>query len=179
MKATLNTARLILRMPLPEDAERIAFYLNNIAVSGNLARVPHPYFLGDAKAWLRTRRDDLPPEETNFTIEVPGLGLAGAVGFHIGMGGQPVIGYWLGQPFWGRGYMTEAAWAALDWYFDVTAEDRVLSGVFDFNTASLNVQTKLGFTEIGRSTMHCLARNAEVRHIDTELTRKAWIGQQR
>ena len=179
MSLALNTGRLILRLPRMEDAERIAFHLNNFGVAGNLARVPYPYFLADAKAWLRTRHDDLPPQETNFTIEVPGEGVAGSVGYHLGAGGEPVIGYWLGQPFWGRGYMTEAAWAALDWYFDVTAEDRVLSGVFDFNTASLNVQTKLGFTEIGRSTMHCLARNAEVRHIDTELTREAWIGQKR
>jgi RimJ/RimL family protein N-acetyltransferase len=86
-----------------------------------------------------------------------------------------VIGYWLGEPFWNRGFMTEAAIAILDWYFGATTSVSVSSGVFHFNRASLAVQKKLGFTETGRSFRLCLARKEEVRHIDTELTRARWL----
>lgn len=170
----LQTSRLTLRLPLDSDAERIALYLNDYAVAGNLARVPFPYRLSDARAWLRSRRADLPPSETNFAIDVPGEGFAGQVGFHLSDHGV-VIGYWLGTPFWGRGIMTEAATAALDWYFATTGDDVVRSGVFAFNQASLAIQRKLGFAETGRSTLLCLARGREVEHIDTRLTRAAWM----
>lgn len=171
---TLETARLILRLPLKGDAERIALLLNDPAVSGNLARVPHPYRLADARAWLATRRPGLAPTDTTFAIDLPGVGLIGHVGFHRDMRGDTVIGYWLGQPYWGRGYMTEATAASLEWFFSNTREVLVRSGVFYFNAPSLKVQDKLGFVETGRSRLHCLARGEDVEHIDTQLTRSAW-----
>ncbi len=63
MTVTLRTASFILRQAQVGDAEPIARYLNDFAVSGNLARVPFPYHLSDAKAWLRTRVPNLPAEE--------------------------------------------------------------------------------------------------------------------
>ena len=173
MNVTLQTQRLLLRPAQVGDAEPIARYLNDFDVAGNLARVPFPYQLGDARAWLRTRRPNLPIEDTNFSIELPGHGLVGHVGFHLG-GQGPIIGYWLGKPFWGQGIMTEAVVACLGWFFDASPAPVIYSGVFHFNAASLAIQTKLGFTEIGRSTLLCLARGAEVEHIDTQLTRSVW-----
>lgn len=173
MNVTLETPRFVLRPSRPEDAEPIARYLNNFAVSGNLARVPFPYHLSDAKAWLRTRLPSLPAEATNFAIDLPEAGLIGQIGFHQGPQG-PIIGYWLGEPFWGRGIMTEAVIASLDWFFSVSDAPAVYSGVFHFNAASLAIQTKLGFTQTGRSTLLCLARGAEVEHIDTIMTRSVW-----
>lgn len=173
MSVTLHTSRLLLRPAQPNDAEPIARYLNDFAVAGNLARVPFPYHLSDAKAWLRTRRANLPIEETNLAIDLPGEGLIGHVGFHKGAAG-PIIGYWLGQPFWNRGIMSEAVAASIGWFFDATHHDTLHSGVFHFNRASLAIQTRLGFTETGRSTLLCLARDAEVEHIDTQLTRSVW-----
>lgn len=174
MTPMLASPRLTLRPPEPADADRIALYLSDFAVSGNLARVPFPYRLSDAKAWLRSRRANLPPTETSFAIDLPGEGFAGQVGFHLSAHGV-VIGYWLGTPYWGRGIMTGAARLALDWYFQTTDALEVLSGVFAFNQASLAVQHKLGFVETGRSSLLCLARGREVEHIDTRLTRAAWM----
>lgn len=173
MDVALSTRRLILRQPKPDDAARIARLLNNFRVAGNLSRVPYPYHVTDATAWLKTWRPDRPPSETGFTIDLPGEGVIGHCGFHPDAQGT-VIGYWLGEPFWNRGFMSEAASAALDWYFEATAATYVSSGVFAFNKASLAVQKKLGFTETGSSYRLCLARKEEVRHIDTELTRARW-----
>jgi len=179
MDVTLRTKRLTLRQPVLSDAEPLATYLNNFAVAGNLTRVPYPYRLADAKAWLRTWRADRPAEDTGFAIDLEGEGLIGHVGFHDDEEQGPVIGYWLGEPYWNRGLMTEAATAALDWYFSVTAAPSIASGVFHFNKASLAIQKKLGFTETGSSRRHCLARGEQVRHIDTELTRETWMAQSR
>jgi RimJ/RimL family protein N-acetyltransferase len=173
MDVSLTTRRLTLRQPLLSDAERIALFLNNFAVSGNLSRVPYPYHVTDAKAWLKSWRPDRPAGETGFTIDLAGEGLIGHVGFHHDVEGI-VIGYWLAQPFWNRGLMSEAVAAALDWYFTITDATRLASGVFHFNKASLAIQKKVGFVETGTSSRLCLARGEEVRHIDTELTRPVW-----
>jgi RimJ/RimL family protein N-acetyltransferase len=178
MDVSFTTRRLVLRQPVMEDAERIARFLNNFAVSGNLSRVPYPYRLADAKAWLRSWRPDTPAEQTGFVIDLPGEGFIGQVGYHLDANGVPVIGYWLAQPFWSRGFMTEAVRASLGWYFDNSVADRIVSGVFHFNKASLAIQKKLGFVETGTSRLHCLARGEEVRHIDTELTRAVWVERQ-
>ena len=173
MDVTLETRRLVLRQPRPDDAARITRFINNFAVSGKLSRVPYPYKLSDAEWWLGTWRPDKPPGETGFVIDLPGEGLIGHCGFHPDVQGI-VIGYWLGEPFWNRGFMCEAAAAVIDWYFDVADVDHVGCGAFAFNKASLAVQKKLGFTEVGTSRRHCLARNEDLRHIDTRLTRARW-----
>jgi RimJ/RimL family protein N-acetyltransferase len=173
MDVSLTTRRLILRQPRPTDAERLARFLDNFAVAGNLARVPYPYRLSDARAWLRSWRPDRPVEDTGFTIELPGEGLVGHVGFHTDRRGTQ-IGYWLAQPFWNRGFMTEAVGAALNWFWDNSALGVLHSGVFHFNKPSLAIQRKFGFVPTGTGPLHCLARGEDVRHIDTELTRQAW-----
>jgi RimJ/RimL family protein N-acetyltransferase len=173
MDVELRTRRLLLRQPGVDDVPRIARYLNNFHVAGNLSRVPYPYCEADAHAWLRTWRSDRPPGETGFILELPGEGLIGHAGLHPDAQGT-VIGYWLGEPFWNRGFMTEAVGAIVDWYFEATRAVTLGSGVFSFNRASLAVQRKLGFTETGSSYRVCLARKQEVRHIDTELTRARW-----
>jgi RimJ/RimL family protein N-acetyltransferase len=75
--------------------------------------------------------------------------------------------------------MSEAAGAAIDWYFEASGAPVLHSGVFAFNRASLAIQKKLGFVQTGTSSMHCLARGEDLRHIDTELTRAAWAERRR
>lgn len=178
MDVSLSTKRLTLRQPVMGDAERIALYLNNFAVAGSLSRVPYPYHLADAKAWLRTWRPDKPAGETGFAIDLGGEGFIGQVGYHLDARGETVIGYWLAQPFWNRGITSEAVAAVIDWYFRVTAAPKIHSGVFHFNKASLAIQKKLGFIETGAGNLLCLARGEQVRHIDTELERSVWAERQ-
>lgn len=175
----IATKRLTLRLPSLADAERVALLLNNFAVAGNLSRVPYPYHLSDAKAYLKLRKPDAPPHETGFAIDLAGVGFIGQVGYHTDVHGATVLGYYLGQPFWGRGLMSEAVEAVLTWYFAVTDAPVIKSGVFHFNRPSLAIQRKYGFVETGTSKLLCLARGEEVRHIDTQLTRDVWLGLKR
>lgn len=171
MNPTLLTERLILRPPQMGDAEPIARYLNDLEVAGNLARVPFPYHLSDARAWLATQQARQAPNQTSFSIELAGVGYVGHIGYQPA-GEDAIIGYWLGKPHWGRGIMSEAAIATVRWFFERTDAKAIYSGVFHFNAASLAIQHRLGFTETGRSTLLCLARGAELEHIDTKLTRE-------
>lgn len=169
MTPVLMTERLRLRPPQLSDAPRIADLLNNFAVSGNLVAVPYPYLESDAAAFLTKVSNDTGIVE--FAIELPNHGMIGQIGFH-----DARLGYYLGQPYWGRGLVSEAVGAALDWFFSSSDKTVVPSGYFAFNKASAAVQRKYGFVETGQSMMHCLARNEQVRHIDTQLTRTAWNG---
>lgn len=173
MNAIISTEHLLLRPFRREDADLIVTYLDDFEVAGNLARVPHPYGPADAEMWLNSQaeRPDATPTARAFAIEIKGEGYAGTVGIHPNDSGEPVLGYWLGKPFWGQGYMTEAAGAIRDWFFRTADAPRVLCGAFPFNTASLAIQRKLGFVESGRSSVYCLARGKHLEHIDTTLTR--------
>jgi RimJ/RimL family protein N-acetyltransferase len=61
----------------------------------------------------------------------------------------PEVAYMLGKPWWGRGYATEAAGAAMDWGFETTGFDRLISLIDPANVASIAVATHLGETPRG------------------------------
>lgn len=173
MTPLLTTPRLRLRSPGIGDAKRLTELLDNFAVSGNLSRVPHPYSISDANQWLGKWRADAKPAATNFIIDHNDEGTIGVIGFSA-KSDVSNVGYWLGEPFWGQGIMTEALNKVVDWYFEVTKADLITSGVFHFNMPSLAIQQKLGFVETGRSILHSIARGEDIEHIDTELTRDAF-----
>lgn len=160
--------RLTLRRPVLDDAPAIAAGLNNFNVARWLGPVPFPYALADAHHWLGTLPADQTPLACNFAIELDGHGLVGCISH------REEIGYWLAEPFWGRGLMTEAAEAVLAWQFENGIE-QIRSGIIAGNAASLNVQKKLGFVETGMSTMSSRPLGKDVDRIDTLLTRDAFL----
>lgn len=169
----ITTERLTLRRPKLRDAPRIAMLLNNFEVTRNLARVPYPYTINMAVDWLIRQKKEWTPDSITFAVCHPQYGLMGFCGMHK-EGNYAEIGYWLGQPFWGKGYMTEATTAVIDWYFSASGAERLVSGVFYFNAASLAIQEKLGFVRTGMGKRICLAQNTDIDHIETELTRDAF-----
>jgi RimJ/RimL family protein N-acetyltransferase len=166
---TVSTERLVLRRYERRDTTRIAALLNNWNVVRMLAMVPFPYTLADAEDYLGKQLART-PEPENFTSAITiGADLIGVIG--VGpRNDAPSIGYWLGEPYWGQGYMTEALRAATRQFFATSAWDRLGSGIFEDNPASLAVQRKLGFEIVGESMMLCVARGEQVRHFDTRLT---------
>ena len=83
----------------------------------------------------------------------------GVLGFHPKVGLSPEIGYWIGRPFWGAGYMTEAVIAALEWARQGWAKRLLVSGHFADNAASGRVLVKAGFLYTGEvESRHSTAR---------------------
>ena len=146
----LETARLRLR-PLDEaDAPTMARLINDIGVARMTTSIPHPFACADARRYIARLRAADEDEERVFAIEHPRDGLVGVVGLHPGAGLGPELGYWLGRPFWGRGLMTEAVTAIVDWAHRIWRKPVLQSGHFADNEASAAVLIKAGFLYTGR-----------------------------
>jgi RimJ/RimL family protein N-acetyltransferase len=139
------TARLVLRRPRPADAERLAVLANDRAIAENTARIPHPYTLADARAFIATAMGPAAPLALVAVLaEAPELlvGSAGLDGF--GATGAGELGYWVGAPFRGQGFATEMAHALVDLAFAGPAE-RLSASCRVTNDASRRVLAKCGF----------------------------------
>jgi RimJ/RimL family protein N-acetyltransferase len=170
----IRTRRLLLRPLRDGDAERIFPAFNNWDVVRWLAAPPWPYTLEDARTFVARRvtfRSE--PIEALHVIEQADA-LIGAIECtprsRLRPGAIPVLGYWLSRPHWGNGYMTEAAWAFIAASFAAGVGDRIQSGAFIGNPASLRVQEKLGFVRTGERPLFCNSRGAEFPHVETVLT---------
>jgi len=140
-----------IRSWVPEDEAAIAKYANNLNISINLRdSFPYPYTLNDARYWLRSVQKQQP--EVAFAIASPEEAVGG-VGLHIDRDvfrRSAEIGYWLGEPFWGRGIATMAVRALTGYGFGAFDLARIYAGVFDGNTASIRVLQKAGYHFEGR-----------------------------
>ena len=167
MGEVIRTARLLLRPLRPTDAEPLFELFNNWQVVRWLSMPPWPYALADAVAFI-TPRVTQKPVETNFAIAlddslIGGIGVRMKDTSHLQAGPGPNLGYWLGQPYWGRGYMTEAARGIAAHAFASGVGETIYSGAFADNAASLRVQEKVGFVRAGETTsadLRAIARPA-------------------
>lgn len=129
-----------------QDRAALVRFANNRKVWRNLKdRFPHPYTEQHADAWLALSRSR--PQETGWAIEVEGLA-AGGVGLvpladvHAR---SAHIGYWLGEPFWGRGIMTDVVRTVTEHAFRERGFLRLEAPVFAWNPASMRVLEKCGY----------------------------------
>lgn len=149
VRPAIGTERLILRGPTLADAPVLAELANDPGVGGMTSRIPYPYTLDDAEGFIAATMTRDPRNGQAFLIEHRDFGPMGMIGFDDTAPGRAEVGYWLGRPFWGRGYATEAlngalAWAKSDWRRNV-----VWAGHFADNPASGLVLVKAGFLYTG------------------------------
>ena len=166
----LATERLVLRVPRREDAEAIARLAGDRRVAVNTARLPHPYGLGDAEAFIAaaSRQDG----EAVFVITL-GDAPIGACGVDPRENG-PEIGYWLGVSYWGHGYATAAVRALIDHAFADLQHDALQAGVRVSNPASRRVLEKCGFQWTGVQLLRIRAINSAAPTDRFRLDRRLW-----
>ena len=145
----IGAHRLALRAPDRADAVRLAGLANDYAVCSMTTRMPYPYGLPDAHAFIDLAEGQDPARERTFVIDHADEGVVGAVGFHTGEDRALELGYWVGRPYWGRGLATEAALAALDWARTGWRRRMAVAGHFEDNLASARVLDKAGFLYTG------------------------------
>lgn len=168
----LKTERLTLRPLTLEDADRVRALVGDYDVSKMLSVVPHPYNREDAVWWINQTAAFDEDGERAFAID-DGSGLIGAIS--VGRAGpEPDFGYWLGKPYWGRGFMSEAARAVLTWHFGESPETTVTSGALNENPASLNVLRKLGFDDPHAILLPIRARGEDLPATKFRLTLEAF-----
>ena len=143
----IELSRSLLRPWQLEDAPSLVRQANNRRISQNLRDAfPHPYTVDDADRWLAVANKHDPP--TNFAIVVEGAAVGG-IGLVLKEDvyyRSAEVGYWLGEPYWGRGIVSEALHAVSDYAFRTFDVVRLYAGVFGWNPASARVLEKAGFT---------------------------------
>ena len=175
----IATERLILRPPHEEDAEDMAGLANNRNVARMLGMLPHPHTVEDAREFI-DRVSQNAGKACVYAIT------ESETGQFIGVGGLhedksrydlPFIGYWLGEPYWGKGYATETARALVDLYFKVTGEPVLMASVRQDNAASRAVIRKLGgrLQSSERVTHGLFGETNILEHY--HITRENWLGQ--
>lgn len=172
----LTTARLLLRRPRLCDAAAIVGLADDWEVAKNLARLPHPYRLVDAEAFIPRARRLAPPTLVVAATQKPGGNVVGMGGIERSCDGDLVLGYWLGRRFWGLGYATEIAQALVDHAFDAAATDRLTVNCRVTNAASRRVLQKCGFQPDGGGMMDSLALGGTVPVERYALDRATWRG---
>jgi RimJ/RimL family protein N-acetyltransferase len=141
----LATARLVLRAPRRSDVKAIAALANDRRIAANTARIPHPYGIEDAEQFIASvnKREG----EACFVIMLE-CAPVGVCSVDLREDG-PEVGYWLGVPYWGRGFATEAVRALIDHAFGDLEHEALISGARVNNPASRRVLEKCGFQWTG------------------------------
>jgi RimJ/RimL family protein N-acetyltransferase len=144
---SIDRTTCVLRPWRAGDEDSLSRYANNREIWLNLRdRFPHPYTQADAKAWIQAVAADEPPD--HFAIEVESQPVGG-IGLMLHNDVERVgaeLGYWLGEPFWGRGIMTGAVGLITNYAFATFELTRVYALPYTRNKASMRVLEKAGFT---------------------------------
>ncbi|MDP1738616.1 MAG: GNAT family N-acetyltransferase [Caulobacter sp.] len=145
----IETRRLTLRAPHPQDAPRLAQLCNDPEIARMTATMPSPYALEDAQAFIDRCAAADPRHHAPMVIDLDDEGLVGGLGFHSKGPGPVEVGYWIGAPFRGRGYASEALIGAMTWAARGWRRRVVAAGHFSDNPASGVVLCRAGFLYTG------------------------------
>lgn len=154
----LSSARLVLRPLSTADASTVHKLVAHPEIASTTLNIPHPYEAGMAEGWIAThepawRRGEI----ATFAITEPSDGLVGAIGLTIELKHQRAeAGYWIGLPFWGKGYATEALLTIIAFGFGQLNLNRIHASHFTRNPASGRVMIKAGMQFEGCLRQHVI-----------------------
>ena len=174
----LETAQLDLRPFRKEDAAIVAPLAGDWEVARWTANIPHPYDAGMAAAWIAENRADCENgEAVVFAIERRAdRQLVGAIGLMCDPeNNEAEVGYWIGRPYWGSGYATEALRGVLRLAFNRLEVGRVTAAAMAGNGASMRVQEKAGLTYAGEELIDAPARGGKFPGQRRAITREAFV----
>ena len=148
---TLRTQRLVLRPFTLADAPRVQKLAGEREVALNTLTIPHPYPDGAAEEWIRSH--ELKEGEVGFAIDDGQL--VGAIGLKVKRDDDIAeLGYWIGVPYWGLGYASEAAAEVIRYGFEELQLNKIYAAHFTRNLASGRVMQKLGMCYEGTLRQH-------------------------
>ena len=148
----LETPRLTLRPFSLADVPAVTRLAGEKEIAANTLSIPHPYPDDAAEKWISTHEESYDAGTLAcFAIAERGSNaLVGATGLVIKPDhDRAELGYWIGKPYWGRGYCTEASAALVGWGFNERGLHRIHASHFARNPASGRVMEKLGMTREG------------------------------
>lgn len=171
MRDVIKTERLVLRPLELADAPAFSKLASDYDISKMTGSLPHPMPLYSAEfkiMYLRNqkRRGLAYP----YVITLGGEFIGVMDLFRSAPKAALKIGYWIGKPYWGKGFSTEAAKTIIAEARDTLGVEALIAGAFADNPASLRVLEKLGFKPTGRTEMYfSMGRMEKARSIDLRL----------
>jgi len=155
----LQTERLTLRPYAPSDIPALLPLIGAREVAATTLRIPHPYAESDARDFISVIQEEL-ASGTGLRLAIvlrESDTLCGGVGLRIETDHHRAeLGYWIGVPYWGNGYATEAARAVVKYGFETLGLHRIFASHFANNPASARVLQKVGMRHEGRQRAHIL-----------------------
>ncbi len=140
-----------LRLWKAEDAGALVKYANNRNIAMNMRDgFMYPYTAENARKFLAAASQKIPP--TFYAIATPEEAIGG-IGVTINSDVHRLsaeLGYWLAEPWWGKGIMTEAVIMFTDYIFMRFGLVRIYAEPYATNAASCRVLEKAGFLLEGR-----------------------------
>jgi RimJ/RimL family protein N-acetyltransferase len=146
---TLATPRLVLRPFGLHDASTVQRLAGAREIADTTLNIPHPYEAGMAEQWIAGHESSREAGTlVVFAVVLrEGMQLIGAIGLTIDRAANKGdLGYWIGKPYWGKGFCTEAARAVLGYGFETLGLNRISARHFARNPASGRVMAKIGMT---------------------------------
>jgi RimJ/RimL family protein N-acetyltransferase len=143
----LKSKRIVLRPYHLSDARNVQRLAGEKIIAEMTANIPHPYEHEMAEEWISKHEKWFKNREAiALAIQIS------ETGEHIGTisitqinGRSGNLGYWVGVPYWGNGYCSEAASLIIEYGFDEYGLDLVYARHLPENPASGRVMTKNGF----------------------------------
>lgn len=155
----MQTNRLILRSLQPSDAERVEMFASDYEVAKTTLNIPHPYPKNSASDFIE-RSIKLTGEGTTITYAIvlkETNHLIGLIGTSITeRDNRAELGYWIGKPYWGLGYATEATREILKFGFTNLNLNKITARALKGNPGSWRVMEKSGMSYEGTQREHVL-----------------------
>lgn len=141
----LPTERLILSQLEEKDIPFIVELLQHRIFSDLTSNIPYPYVENDARSWVKMSKEAFGNNAGyTFAIRNKKGQIIGAIGLHDRDDDKAELGYWIGIPYWNKGYVTEAAKAIIDFGFDELKLNKIFATHFPHNPASGRIMEKVG-----------------------------------
>lgn len=146
----IETERLLLAPFHPADSKEVQRLAGNFSVSSKTLNIPHPYKDGMAEQWIAAHSKQWAErQQAVFAVRSKdGDHLVGAISLEFNSESQAELGYWIGEPYWGKGYATEAAQALVSFAFNGMNLSKITARYLSTNKASGRVMEKIGMKHV-------------------------------
>ncbi|MBY0122981.1 GNAT family N-acetyltransferase [Bacillus sp. S/N-304-OC-R1] len=161
----LEAERIILRSLTLDDAEKVEEYASDYEVAKTTLNIPHPYPKGSARSFIENvlEAEKEGKTATYAIVRKEDSSLIGLVGIRpVAEHKRAELGYWVGKPFWGKGYGTEASKLIIKYGFEVLKLNRIYALAFTDNPGSWRIMEKCGMKHEGILRNHVMKENKPV-----------------
>ena len=165
MSIIINTERLTLKKIEKKDLKILVNHLNNWNVVKWLVNVPYPYTLNDAETWL----DIASKEQLALNIYLKSILIGGITINKRTSNNTPVLGYWIGEDYWGKRYAIEACNSLISYFFSNYSGNILYASHILKNEKSKKILFNLGFQKVSVGKVFSLSKNKEVKDVNYEL----------